>query len=125
MRRTPFPPGSRLRMLGARPIRGVPGPYAPEDSLASRAYPPLIWLLPRANAAAATRALHRRLVVRVEEALWVVAELEVAAASAEPVRLAVMLELEVGGGRVDLHPADRIDLDRHVDEDSVRYSRGV
>ena len=52
-------------------------------------------------------------------------ELEEAALPAEPVRGPVVLELEVGCARIDIHPADGILLDRHVDNSICRYSPGV
>src|ERR1051325_1994499 len=60
------------------------------------------------------RPSHRRLVARIEEPVGVVTELEEAAATAEPVRGAVVLELQVGCGRVDLHPTHGIRLDGRV-----------
>src|SRR5450759_485932 len=53
------------------------------------------------------QALHVRFVVRVEVLVRIVLELELASPTAEVISLAVVLELEVGGG-IDLHTANRV-----------------
>src|SRR5450759_2047467 len=64
------------------------------------------WRWP-ASLAVPSRKLHVRFVVRVEVLVRIVLEVELASPTAEVIRFAVVLELEVGGG-VDLHAANRV-----------------
>src|SRR3954451_9554740 len=89
------------------------GRWTPPWSARSRITPPSV--SPAALSCGLRGRSHRRDVVRIVEGLRVVPELEEAALPAEPVRGPGVVELELARGRVDLHPADGILRDRHVE----------
>src|ERR1035437_6730118 len=78
------------------------------------------WRWP-ASLSVPSRKLHVRFVVRVEVLVRIVLEVELASPTAEVIRFAVVLELEVGGG-VDLHAANRV---LHVGHDAPSTDFGL
>src|SRR5262245_23551993 len=109
--RVPPPVAHPSGLGGGEPLRGVPGPNRRRQFVAGRLA--ATYLAVGSGTRRWLPALHRRLVLGVDETLRVVLELEQAAAAAEPVHLAVVLDRQHAGVGVDLHAADGIDLDGH------------
>src|SRR5262245_18837840 len=105
----PPPVAHPSRTLAVNPSEECP--VRPADrSVAGPAYPRLISRRARPRIARS----HRGLIVVREEPARVVLELEQTALAAEPVGPTLVLERQQAGRGIDLHPAHRIDLDRHL-----------
>src|ERR1035437_1490951 len=115
---------ARLHAVAAWPAVGVPHADESAPRGLSRAY--LEWPQIPAGGRATGRPRHaaitpRRagrlhalgLVARVEVGVRVVVEVELASLAAEVVRRPVVLARQGRRRRVDFHPADRVDRDRH------------